>query len=49
MVRAVLRDAGLGANDVSMAYTRYQDAVPFFVENKLTSVGATAAAGVLNG
>jgi ABC-type phosphate/phosphonate transport system substrate-binding protein len=43
MVRAVLRDAGLDTNQVSMVYTRYQDAVPFFVENNLTTAGATAA------
>ena len=43
MVRAVLRDAGLDTKQVSMVYTRYQDAVPFFVENNLTPSGATAA------
>ncbi|MDQ6680766.1 MAG: phosphate/phosphite/phosphonate ABC transporter substrate-binding protein [Pseudomonadota bacterium] len=47
MVRATLRDAGLDTNQVSMVYTRYQDAVPFFVENRLTAAGATAAAGVI--
>jgi phosphonate transport system substrate-binding protein len=47
MVRATLRDAGLGATQVSMVYTRYQDAVPFFVENRLTSAGATAANAVI--
>ena len=49
MVRAMLRDAGLGRDQVAMVYTRYQDAVPFFVENKLTQSGATASAGVIKG
>ena len=49
MVRAVLRDAGLAGDQVNMVYTRYQDAVPFFVENKLTQSGATASAGVIKG
>ena len=47
MVRAVLRDAGLGGKQVDLVYTRYQDAVPFFVENRLTQAGATASAGVV--
>ena len=47
MVRAVLRDAGLDTTQVQMVYTRYQDAVPFFVDNNLTASGATAAAGVI--
>ena len=46
MVRATLRDAGLDTKQVSMVYTRYQDAIPFFVENRLTPVAATAAAGI---
>jgi len=47
MVRATLRDAGLDTKQVSMVYTRYQDAVPFFVENRLTTSGATAANAVI--
>ena len=47
MVRAALRDAGLGPGDVKMVYTRYQDAVPFFVEHNLTPAGATAAGSVI--
>jgi ABC-type phosphate/phosphonate transport system substrate-binding protein len=44
MVRATLRDAlGANAKTVAMTYTRYQDAVPFFVENTLTQAGATAS------
>ena len=43
-MRATLRDARVDLKNVSMTYTRYQDAVPFFVENSLTHAGATAAA-----
>jgi ABC-type phosphate/phosphonate transport system substrate-binding protein len=43
IVRATLREA-LGANGrMSLTYTRYQDAVPFMVENTFTQVGATAS------
>lgn len=47
MVRAALRDAVGDAQAVKISYTRYQDAVPFFVDNNLTNAGATAAAAVL--
>ena len=47
LVRASIRDALGDAAQVSYVYTRYQDAVPFFVENRLTLSGATAAAGVV--
>ena len=47
MVRAMLRDAGIGKGEVKLEYTRYQDAVPFFVENKLAQAGATASASVI--
>jgi phosphonate transport system substrate-binding protein len=48
MTRAAIRDAlGAEAKQVSYAYTRYQDAVPFFVENNLTPSGATAAGAVI--
>ena len=47
MVRATLRDAGLTPVQVPMVYTRYQDAVPFFVENNLTLSGATASSSVI--
>lgn len=43
MVRATLRDAKVTPEDLAITYTRYQDAVPFFVENNLTLAGATAA------
>ena len=47
MVRATLRDAFGTAPPLKYAYTRYQDAVPFFVENSLVRCGATAANGVV--
>ena len=47
MVRATLRDALGDPNQVTYVYTRYQDAVPFFVENNLTPSGATAAGAVI--
>jgi len=47
MVRATLRDAVGDVQSVQITYTRYQDAVPFFVENTLTHAGATAAAAVV--
>ena len=43
MVRATLRDAKVDATQMRITYTRYQDAVPFFIENRLTDAGATAA------
>jgi phosphonate transport system substrate-binding protein len=47
MVRATLRDALGDSQQVKYFHTRYQDAVPFFVENNLTKIGATAAGGVI--
>ena len=51
MVRATLRDAqvelGAAPQQLRMTYTRYQDAVPFFVENKLTAAGATASNAIV--
>ena len=47
MVRATLRDQLGDAKQVGFVYTRYQDAVPFFVENGLTPMGATAANAVV--
>ena len=43
MVRATLRDAVGDAKNVAVTYTRYQDAVPFMVENTFTQAGATAS------
>lgn len=49
MVRATLRDALGGTDKVSYIYTRYQDAVPFMVDNNFTPSGATAAGSVIKG
>jgi len=47
MVRATLRDAVGDPKNVQLHYTRYQDAVPFYVEHTLTHAGATAANAVV--
>ncbi len=47
MLRATLRDLRMSAPQVRITYTRYQDAVPFFVENHLTHAGVTASNAVL--
>lgn len=47
MVRATMRDAIGDAAQVQYVYTRFQDAVPFFVENGLTASGATAANAIV--
>jgi ABC-type phosphate/phosphonate transport system substrate-binding protein len=47
MVRATLRDAHLDPKAMAINYMRYQDAIPFAVENKLTGAGATAANSVV--
>lgn len=47
MMRATLRDAKVNLKSVELTYTRYQDAVPFFVENALTHAGATASSSVI--
>ena len=47
MVRASLRDAFGGTPPLRYFYTRFQDAVPFFVDNGLTRSGATASDGVV--
>ena len=43
MVRATIREALGDAKAVVYQHTRYQDAVPFMVENTFTQAGATAA------
>ncbi len=47
IVRATMRDALGDAKAVQYTYTRYQDAVPFMVENTFTQVGASAAGAVV--
>jgi len=47
ITRAMLREQGLKDGMVKVSNTRYQDAVPFYVQNNFTAYGATASAGVL--
>lgn len=47
MTRAMLAENGLKPADVKLQTTRYQDAVPFYVENGFALYGATASAGVI--
>ena len=47
MVRAMLRGASIGPNDLKIRTTRYQDAVPFYLEHGFADVGATAANAVV--
>jgi ABC-type phosphate/phosphonate transport system substrate-binding protein len=47
MVRSMLRTGHLGTGDLKLLTTRYQDAVPFYLENGFASVGATAANAVV--
>jgi phosphonate transport system substrate-binding protein len=47
MVRATLRDALGDAKAVAYTYTRYQDAVPFMVENTFTQAGASASNAIV--
>jgi ABC-type phosphate/phosphonate transport system substrate-binding protein len=47
MVRATMRDVLGQASAVAITYTRYQDAVPFMVENRFTQAGSTASAAVV--
>ncbi|MEY2633448.1 MAG: hypothetical protein RIR00_2102 [Pseudomonadota bacterium] len=46
VTRALLREKGL-AGSMQLATTRYQDAVPFYLENQFADYGATAAKAVL--
>ncbi len=47
MTRAMLRERGLKPTDVKLQTTRYQDAVPFYVENGFAAYGATASGSVI--
>jgi len=47
ITRAMLRDKGLKDGSVKVSNTRYQDAVPFYVENGFTTYGATASSSVI--
>ncbi|HVE51620.1 MAG TPA: PhnD/SsuA/transferrin family substrate-binding protein [Casimicrobiaceae bacterium] len=47
MVRAMLRGEKLGEKDLRVRTTRYQDAVPFYIDHDFADVGATAANAVV--
>ena len=46
MTRATLRDLGIDAAKADVRTTRYQDAVPYFVEHGFSDVGVTGSAAV---
>ena len=47
ITRAMLREHGLQPAALKLTNTRYQDAVPFYVQNGFAAYGATAASGVI--
>ena len=47
MVRAMFREQKFANGDVKVVTTRYQDAVPFYLEHGFAQVGATAAKSVV--
>jgi len=47
ITRATLRDLGIDPQKAEIRTTRYQDAVPYFVENDFSDVGVTASAAVV--
>src|SRR5262245_34735951 len=47
MVRAMLRGSSMRTDDLKIMTTRYQDAVPFYLEYGFADVGATAANSVV--
>ncbi len=47
ITRAMLREQGLQGTAVKITNTRFQEAVPFYVQNGFAAYGATAAAGVI--
>src|SRR5947209_1621414 len=47
ITRATLRDLGVDSAKAEIRTTRYQDAVPFFVENGFSDVGVTGSAAVI--
>ena len=47
MTRAMLRQQGLAPGAPQVLNTRFQDAVPFYVENTFAQYGATASKGVI--
>lgn len=49
ITRAMLREQGLQPASVKITNTRFQEAVPFYVQNGFAAYGVTAAAGVIKG
>jgi ABC-type phosphate/phosphonate transport system substrate-binding protein len=47
ITRATMRDLGIDATKADIRTTRYQDAVPFFVENNFSDVGVSASGAVI--
>ena len=47
MTRAMLREKAVDTKTVNLQITRYQDAVPFYVDNKFATYGATASGAVI--
>ena len=47
MTRAMLREKAVDARSVNIQITRFQDAIPFYVDNKFASYGATASGAVI--
>ena len=47
MTRATLKENGIKLDAIKLQTTRYQDAVPFYVENNFAVYGATASGAVI--
>jgi phosphonate transport system substrate-binding protein len=47
MTRALLNEKAVDTKSVNMQATRFQDAIPFYVDNKFASYGATASGAVV--
>ena len=47
ITRATMRDLGIDSTKAEIRTTRYQDAVPFFVENGFSDVGVSASGAVI--
>ena len=47
LTRAMLREKGVSDSELKLSTTRYQDAVPFYVQNGFAAYGATASSGVV--
>ena len=47
ITRATMRDLGIDSSKADIRTTRYQDAVPFFVENGFSDVGVSASGAVI--